>query len=55
LIALPGVLVARTADERILATRGVVISHEIVRQWPLRFGQEFANQIRRRLPQTGGQ
>jgi putative transposase len=37
-----------------LAARGIVISHETVRQWALKFGQAFANQIRRRLPRAGG-
>src|SRR5437763_6629868 len=39
--------------EEMLAARGIVVSHETVRQWALRFGQEFANQIRRRLPSAG--
>src|SRR3712207_6105729 len=39
--------------EEMLAARGVVVSHETVRQWALKFGQEFANRIRRRLPQAG--
>src|SRR5215218_3437699 len=30
-----------------------VVSHETVRQWALKFGQEFANRIRRRLPCAG--
>jgi putative transposase len=42
----------RNVDE-ILAARGVIVSHETVRQWALKFGQGFANQIRRRLPQAG--
>jgi putative transposase len=42
----------RHVDE-LLAGRGVSVSHETVRQWSLKFGQAFANQIRRRLPQTG--
>ena len=29
------------------------MSHETVRQWALKFGQAFANQIRRRLPRAG--
>ena len=37
----------------ILAARGTVVSHETVRQWGLKFGQTFANQVRRRLPQAG--
>jgi len=39
--------------EEMLATRGITVSHETVRQWALKFGQGFANQIRRRLPQAG--
>jgi putative transposase len=39
--------------EEMLATRGIIVSHETVRQWALKFGQAFANQIRRRLPRTG--
>src|SRR5215213_2620227 len=39
--------------EKILAARGVTISHETVRQWGLKFGQSFANRIRRRLPRAG--
>ena len=30
--------------------RGIIVSHETVRQWALPFGQRFANQIRSRLP-----
>src|SRR3712207_807585 len=39
--------------EEMLAARGVVVSHETVRRWALKFGQEFANRIRRRLPRAG--
>src|SRR3954467_4393187 len=39
--------------EEMLAARGIVVSHETVRQWALKFGQEFANRIRRRPPQAG--
>ncbi len=42
----------RMMDE-LLAARGIVVSHETVRQWALKFGQAFANQIRRRLPCAG--
>ena len=31
----------------------LIFSHESVRQWALKFGQDFANRIRRRLPRTG--
>src|SRR6187455_3074313 len=39
--------------EEMLAARGILVSHETVRQWALKFGQAFANQIRRRLPRAG--
>jgi putative transposase len=34
--------------EEMLAARGILVSHETVRQWALKFGQDFANKIRRR-------
>jgi putative transposase len=42
----------RHVDE-IRAARGIAVSHETLRQWGLKFGQMFANQIRRRLPRAG--
>ena len=39
--------------DELLAARGVTVSHETVRQWSLKFGQGFANRIRRRLPRAG--
>ena len=39
--------------EELLAARGIIVSHETIRQWALKFGQTFANQIRRRLPRAG--
>ncbi len=42
----------RMVDE-LLAARGIIVSHETVRQWALKFGQALANQIRRRLPCAG--
>jgi putative transposase len=39
--------------EEMLAARGIEVSHETVRQWALKFGQGFGNQIRRRLPAPG--
>jgi putative transposase len=39
--------------EDMLAARGIIVSHETVRQWGLKFGQALANQIRRRLPKAG--
>jgi putative transposase len=39
--------------EEMLAARGILVSHETVRQWALKFGQGYANQIRQRLPAPG--
>jgi putative transposase len=39
--------------EELLAARGIMVSHETVRQWARKFAQRFANQIRRRLPRVG--
>jgi putative transposase len=39
--------------EEMLAARGILVSHETVRQWALKLGQSFANEIRRRLPAPG--
>ena len=34
---------------RVFGRRGYIVGHETVRQWPLKFGQGFANLIRRHL------
>src|SRR5499433_1698423 len=39
--------------EELLAARGIIVTHETVRQWARKFGQHIANQIRRRLPRVG--
>jgi putative transposase len=39
--------------EELLAARGIIVSHETVRQWARKFGQQSANQIRRRRPRVG--
>ncbi len=39
--------------EELLAARGVVVTYETVRQWCLKFGQQYANQLRRRRAQPG--
>src|SRR5690242_21949096 len=39
--------------EEMLAARGIIVSDETIRQWALKFGQDFANRIRRRLPRVG--
>ena len=48
-----GFLLSLRMVEETLAARGIEVSHETVRQWALKFGQGFANQVRRRLPATG--
>ena len=40
--------------DELLAARGIRVGHETVRQWALKFGQSFANQIHRGLPRAGG-
>ena len=39
--------------EEMLAMRGIIVSHETIRQWGLKFGREFAARLRRRRPQAG--
>ncbi len=39
--------------EALLAARGVIVTHETVRQWCRKFGQEYANRLRRRRAQPG--
>src|SRR5256885_2608211 len=39
--------------EEVLAGRGILVTHETIRQWGLKFGREFANRIRRRAPRRG--
>jgi putative transposase len=39
--------------ELILAERGIMVTHEIVRQWCLKFGRAFARKLRRRRPKPG--
>src|SRR5918998_1531157 len=39
--------------ELILAARGIVVSYETLREWSLRFGRTYANNLRRRRPQPG--
>ena len=37
----------------ILAVRGVMVSYESIREWGLRFGRMFANELKRRRPRPG--
>src|SRR5215510_9048641 len=39
--------------EELLFERGVVVTYEAVRKWCRKFGQQYANQLRRRRPQPG--
>ncbi len=39
--------------EEIMAFRGVGLTYETVREWCLKFGQTFANDLRRRRPRPG--
>jgi putative transposase len=39
--------------EELLAERGIVLTYETLRQWCRTFGQQYANQLRRRRACTG--
>jgi putative transposase len=39
--------------EELLAQRGVIVSYETIRQWCLKFGQTYANELRQRRPRCG--
>jgi putative transposase len=39
--------------EEMLAMRGVTLSYETIRAWCLKFGQAYANDLRRRSPRPG--
>jgi putative transposase len=39
--------------EELMAERGVPLSHEAVRYWCRKFGQTYANALRRQRPQPG--
>ena len=39
--------------EELLAQRGIVVTYETVRQWCLKFGQTYANELRQRRPRCG--
>jgi putative transposase len=39
--------------EEMLFARGIVVTYEAIRKWCRKFGQDYANQIRRRRPRTG--
>jgi putative transposase len=39
--------------EELLFERGVIVTYETIRKWCRKFGQEYANQLRRRRPRPG--
>jgi putative transposase len=39
--------------EELLFVRGVIVSYEAIRKWCRKFGQSYANQLRRRRPHPG--
>jgi putative transposase len=39
--------------EELLFVRGVIVSYEAIRKWCRKFGQTYANQLRRRRPKPG--
>ncbi|MGP3691327.1 IS6 family transposase [Streptomyces sp. IBSNAI002] len=39
--------------EEMMLERGIVVSHETIRRWCLKFGQAYANSLRRRHPRPG--
>ena len=39
--------------EELLFVRGVIVSYEAIHKWCRKFGQQFANQLRRRRPKPG--
>ncbi len=39
--------------EELLAERGVLVTYETIRQWCHKFGQQYANTLRRNRPQPG--
>src|SRR5690349_8080570 len=39
--------------EELLAQRGIIVTYETVRQWCFKFGQTYANALRRRHPRCG--
>ena len=39
--------------EELLAERGIVVTYATIRQWCLKFGQQYANQLRQRRAKPG--
>ncbi|MBI1772326.1 MAG: IS6 family transposase [Burkholderiales bacterium] len=39
--------------EELMASRGIIVTYETIRQWTVKFGQGYANELRRCQPQRG--
>src|SRR5215211_5416153 len=39
--------------EELLCERGITVTYEAIRKWCRKFGQQYANQLRRRRPRLG--
>jgi putative transposase len=39
--------------EEMLAAHGISVTYVTIQQWGLKFGREFANRVRRRVPRRG--
>jgi putative transposase len=39
--------------EELLFVRGITVTYEAIRKWRQKFGQQYANQLRRRRPRSG--
>jgi putative transposase len=39
--------------EELLLERGIIVTYETIRKWCRKFGQQYANQLRRRRPRPG--
>jgi putative transposase len=39
--------------EELLFERGIIVTYEVIRKWCRKFGQQYANQLRRRRPHPG--
>jgi putative transposase len=39
--------------EEFMAERGIVLTYETIRQWGLKFGQAYANELKRHRGKTG--
>jgi len=39
--------------EELLFARGIIVTYEAIRKWCRKFGQQYANELRRRCPKPG--